>query len=677
MRRAARIAAAATIAALSCGGAAFSAPPTEKPEAAAAPADIGFQERAEIRLAQIDVTVSGDAQVVESLTAGDFLVSVLGHRIDGLTLDRLCRSPREADPRPAEAARAATFLFFFDQPHLTMAGRQRAIETARDLVRRLVPGSGRAMIVSSAETIETFSGPTEDPGNLLAALDRLEKSQHQWDPYAQMEERRVADVLALLDDPHGGVHAAVARAREYQAEEAWQAERSLSRVSMALGLLDPVEPPKAVLYFADTMRARPGGHYVDLFGETVLRVGASALLDAEATLGSIAFDRLVNDAAAHGVRFYGIEAQGLSGLGEGAGLATSRGAAGSDTLLSAIPSNLRVRAAQDALSVLSLESGGQAFLNGMPAQRIARRILDDLSCLFVVSFDPLGLPEDEPLPVKVAVRKPGVETRSRGRLVVQSDSARLTSRLFAAFATPGASVGTLPLRATVVPTGYEDGRFGGLVQIFVPASPYPNAGWDIGASLLTPGSLHDETSARIEVGRGGVPVVLEREVRFSPGPFEIVAVARETSTDEIVSRHVEGAWPDPRSAAPWIGPIALLQPAAGAFHRAGATLPRGSLALPEEEPLLRDRAAALVTMVCGGARSRGGLRVARTLTGASTVEFPEIDLDPDDPCVQIRDLVPAGMLGPGEFRYDLRVLDGGEEIAGGSRRISVAAPPAP
>ncbi len=676
MSRPARLAAAAAIAALSLGSAASPPPRAEEPGTAAPPADIGFLERAAIRLAQVDVTVRGDAETIDSLEAGDFLVSVLGHRVEGLALDRICAPSRRGDPAAPGAARPTTFLFFFDQPHLTMAGRQRAIDTARDLVRRLVPGSGRATIVSSARTVETLAGPTADPEELIAALGRLEKSTRQWDPYAQMEERRVAEVLAILDDPYGGVHAAVGRAREYQAEEAWQAERSLSRLSMVLGLFDPVEPPKAVLYFADTIRAKPGGHYVDLFGETVLRVGSTALLDSESTFGSTAFERLINDAAAHGVRFYGIEAQGLAGLGEGLGLATTRGAAGSDPLLSAVPSKIRVRAAQDALSTLSLETGGQAFLNGLPAQKIARRILDDLACLFVFSFDPLGLPEDEPLPLTVVVGKRGVEAHARGRLVVQSETARLTSRLFAAFAAPGSSSGTLPLRAAVVPTGYSEGRFGGLVQIFVPASPYPNAGWDVGASLLTPGSVRDEASARVEVARGGVPVVLEREVRFAPGPFEIVAVARETSTDEIVSRRVEGEWPDPRSAAAWVGPVVLLQPAAGAFHRAGATLSRGSLAVPEEEPLSGDRAAALVTMVCGGTRSGGKIRVARTLTGAAAVEFPEIDLEAADPCVQIRDLVPAGTLGPGEFRYDLRVLGAGREIAGGSREIVVATPPA-
>ncbi len=661
------------------------------------PKKIGLVEKAGTHLAQVDVTVSGKPEILETLGPDDFALWVLRKRVDHVLVDRVCQPEASKEPEapkepevpkaPKEPARQdarsitvrsqpATYLFYFDQPHLTMAGRQRALDLAREIIPKVMTGGARGMVISSANELAVIAPLTEDRAKLLDAIGRLEKDRSQWSPYATLEEKRVDEVIEVLDDPMGGVEQAIARARFFQAEEAWQMEKSLNRVGRVMGAFADADPPKAVFFFADTLRSRPGGHYLSMFNSRAQKKDAGQLIESDASLASLTLDRIVNEAAALGIRFYTIEAQGLVSLSS-----TSRGVGLSGAYSAnntAVPSSVRIHDAQDTLSSMALETGGRAFLNGISGAKIASRVLEDLSCVFLVSFDPGNFPVDEPLSVRVQVTKPGVTVQGRGRLVIQSDSSRLTARLLAAFSNPEAATTNVSLGAHVIPTGYADGAFSALVQLSVPASSYPNATWDFGASLVSRGKVREDSSAHVAVTASGLPLVFEQEMRFAPGPFEIVAVAHETTTDQIASRQVEGVWPDLRDVPAAVGPIALLQPVGGAFYRNGATHGRGSLARGEAEPIGSDRPTAFVTLVCRGRDRAGPLRVERRLLGESTVSFDPQDLDfSSDLCAQTRDLVPATSLGPGEFRYEIRVLKGDQEVARGERKFVVAAPAGP
>ncbi len=656
--------------------------------AAEEPKRIGLVEKAGSHLAQIDVTLTGKPEVLESLGPDDFSVRVLFRQIGDVIVDRVCQSaaqipksePAGASPAPAVArtitvrSRPATYLFFFDQTHLTMAGRQRALDLSREIIPKLVTGESTGMIVSSARELATIAPLTASAPKLLEAIDRLEKDRKQWSPYAQLEEQRVDDVLKILDDPMGGVHQAIGRARSYQAEESWEMQKSLNRLSMVMGALSEVDPPKGVFYFADTMRARPGGHYLSLFSNAQQSYDSADQLQADARFGSLTMDRIITEAAANGIRFYPIEAQGLVSLSmsQGVGFGASYYANNSK-----LPSSIRIHDAQDTLTSMALETGGQAFLNGVVGSKIAGRVLADLSCVFLLSFDASSLPVDEPLPIRVQVSKPGVSVQARGRLVIQSESSRLTSRILAAFSTPQVTRSDVPLEVRVIPTGYTGGSFGALVQLLVPGSRYSGASWDLGASVLSHGQVGADSSTRLEVSAAGVPLVFEQEMRFAPGQYEIVAVAHETTTDQITSKQADGAWPDLRDVPAAVGPIAVLQPMAGLFRRSGATTSHGFTARGDGEPVAPDSPTAFVTLVCRGADQRGSLRAERRLVGETSVDFDSQTLDlGGELCAQIRDLVPAKTMGAGEFRYEVRVLKGEQEIARGERKFLVVAAPA-
>jgi hypothetical protein len=423
------------------------------------------------------------------------------------------------------------------------------------------------------------------------------------------------------------------------------------------------------------MRQNAGEHYMSFFGATVLaREGstASAAAQLDAGTGALPLDRVMNEAGANGIRFYTIEGQGLMAPS----IATEARRSARTFTNSGTPgmNNVRYRDAENTLTSLAMETGGQMFLSGAGPGKIADRILRDVSCVYLVSFDPKDLPEDVPLPVKIEVKKPRVKVIARGRIVLQSASARLTSRLLAAFASPESTKSDVPLRIGVVPIGYRNGSFAALVQVGVAGLPLAESSWDLGASLVSEGQVREDGSGRIRVKAPRTAVVYEKEMTFRPGPYQIVGVAHETTSNLISSSELEGAWPDLKSSLAMLGPIALLQPAKGAFLRSEVVHGSGTMAVPERQPVRTEAPLAVVGIVCRSKDQKGSLRVERRIVGDSEAPFPPLDLElGDERCAQFRDVVRPGSLSAGDFTFEVRVLDHGVEVAKSQRAFSVAA----
>lgn len=631
-----------------------------------APRRTELVEEAATRLAQLDVTVTGPPDVVFSLGRADFELKIHFRWLEEFEVDRHCAPPEEEGvPTRQEAQRpSVSYLFYFDQPHLTLPGRARAMDIARELVIRLVADGDRAMIVSNAGRLAVIEELTDDPQRLLAALERLENDRAQWDFYATEEESRVARVTDILNR-EDNVHRAVGMARSYQREEHARTDKSLRRLHITLARLSELDSRKAVVYFADALRQNPGEHYVSFFGSRVQQ-STSALSDmtTEAFAAGVAFDQVLNEATAQGIRFYPVYAQGLVTPYDRERV-DSAGLARAGTVPSS--SRVRLRDAQRTLASMASETGGHVFLRGEGPAKIAENIVEDFSCVYTLSFDPAGFPEDDPLRVVVKARREDLHIETRGRIVIQSESARLAARLLSAFTVGAVNDVDFGLRVNLVPTAFERGAYGALLQISVPGTGIPNASWELGASLIGRDKVLDEVSGTLAADRPDVPLVLEREIEIRPGPHEIVAVAHESSLGFVLSEHLQVSWPDPNDRPVTCGPLALLQPTAGAFVRAGNTRITGSLARAATEPVTTGLPTALMGLVCRNRRHKDVLRVERALIGDTAVEFPPLQFElAGERCAQIRDLIPAGSLRPGPYRYVMRVLHDGtmlDEVA--------------
>lgn len=666
------------------------APGADAPEQ---PKDVGLVERAATRLAQIDVTVAGPKGAIEGLTADDFDVRVNRKLVPHVLVDNLCvpRGEEQAAPAavPAPASEqaadippkstVATYLVYFDMPHLTQAGRRGAIDDAREMLPKLLAGGNRATIVVNARDLRTLVPLTMDVKRLDTTLEKMINDQQSFDPFAATEDGRMADVIHELDR---GVDFALALARRYAAEERWRQERDLRRLSMVLGRLSELDSPKAVLYFADTMRQNAGEHYLSFFsGPTVkdangMPTSDAAAILADSAMGALPLDRVMNDAGALGIRFYTIEGQGMTGMDTFISAGShSRGGGGSGASANqAAPgvNSQRTRDSQSTMVSLAAETGGRAFLNGVMPAKMASQILDDMSCLYLLSFDPSGFPQDSPLAVNVSVNRPKVRAIVRGRLVIQSDSARLTGRMMSAFASPEMDGSGADINVGLIPISYKDGKFKARVQVAVPGSPLPSATWDVGASLVAQGTVWQDGSGRIQVTLPNTPVVYEKDMEFSSGEYDIVAVAHELESDTLASKEVHGSWPKIDAELVSLGPIAVSQQLPGGFLRNGVSQTKGAVIIVEGQAVRADTPTAVITFVCRAKDQKRPLTVVRTLIGDAETPVGTTKLDlSTDRCAQVVDLIPPKMLGAGSYRFVIAVSSEGRELSRAERALVV------
>jgi VWFA-related protein len=632
------------------------------------PREIGLVEKVFRNLAQIDVTVTGPEAVIGELSAEDFELVVGGRFIEDFIVDKVCRQAQETKSetallpapelaaeqsvgQPAARTAPATYLFYFDHHHLKPSGRQNALDMAREMIPELVVDGNRALIVSAGEELVTFADMTSDVEELIEAVDRIEKDNRQWDQFPYQEELRISDVVDILAE--NDTSRAMAAARRYQQEERWRTEKALRLFSMVLGRLADLDPPKVAIYFADTMRSNAGEHYLNFFGQATREAAAYETaawnaMELDSFAAGNPFDRVVEEAAAHGIRLYTIQAEGL---------VTASSLVRGNSRAASIPTGY-ISDAQDSLVSLAKETGGRSFLNGVRAAKIAAKIRTDLNCLYLLSFDPSGMPLDTKLPALVRIKRPKVKARARGTLMIQGESSRLTSRLMSAFVAPGAAHTDLALRGVVVPTGFSDGRYSALVQIAIPATSLANAEWDIGLSLVSKGKVREDSSSHLAVGRPGVPLIYETEITFAPGPYELIVVAHSLNTDQITTMQIDGEWPHPDDGPSTMGPIVVMQPATAAFLRGGEVRGKGALGKDDSEFARTDLPTALIGLICRSRSKRSILRVERVLSGDNSASFRPMELEfGEERCAQIRDLIPAGTMTEGEFIYEIRILD--------------------
>ena len=670
------------------------------------PHDVGLIERASTRLAQIDVTVSGPKDAVSGLTADDFEVRVNRKLVPGIVVDDLClgearvraaappeppggptAEPKSTPAPPVDAPREtmATYILYFDMPHLTQSGRHGAIDAARDMLPKLLAGGHRAMLIANANALKTIVPLTSDAKRLDAALVELIDDQSTFDPFSATEENRLSDIIRELDR---GVDFALALARRYASDERWKQERDLRRLSMVLGRLADIDPPKAVLYFADTMRENAGEHYLAFFSGTALKDAngrpasdATAIL-ADAATGALPLDRVINESAALGIRFYTVEGQGMTGtstfIQSHASPSTGGGGGGRNTS-SMLVNSQRTRDAQGTLASLAVETGGRSFINGVSPGKMAAQILDDLSCLYLLSFDPSGFPQDAPLSVSVAVKRPKVKAIVRGRLVIQSDATRLTGRVLSAFTSPDAvATADAGVHVGLIPIDYHDGKFRARVQVAMNGSAVPITTWDIGASVVSQGIVRQDGSGRIQVTLPNTPVVYEEDMDFSAGDYDLIAVAHEVETDTLASKEVHGRWPKLDVELASLGPIAVSQSMPGGFLRNGVSHTQGAVIVGEDGALRGDAATAVISLVCRAKDQKRPLKVVRTLAGEEETPVGTTELDlTTSRCAQVVDLIPPKTLGAGVYRFVIAVSSDGRELTRGERKLVVPEKPAP
>jgi VWFA-related protein len=632
------------------------------------PTPTGLTEKVEKRLVQLDVAVEGDRDAILRLTAKDIAVYAGVDEVTGLIVDPLCGdstgpapSPTQQEAPAVQSARPrVTFILFFDQPHLTLLGRTRSLETARELITQLLVDGAQASIVSNGKRLETIVPLTDNPERLLEGLERLRSSLAQLEAYADGEsarEQQVRDAYRRDPNPRCLKRCPPWLAKTYASEELRIAQASTARLAIAVGDLAEVPAPKALVYFGDTLRQSSGLHYLQVNECLPCQDPFHEVDRAEMTPSAAsAFDAVINAALARGVHFFTIEAQGL--LGYSPGLETKRN-----------------RQAQGALGALAAETGGEAFFGGASTKYIEKRIDVLTSCRLLLSFPPGELPLDKAMSVTIAVNVPKVKIRSQGRIVVPGQASIQQARLLAAFVNP-ASSDDGSLRALLIPRGGDGKNWKVAIQLRLRPSGLPDNSAELGASIVRHDKAIAHFASSIAAKSGARPMVLEKTVEIPPGPFSVVAVALDSKRGDIGSNRLDADWPDPARSTAAIAPIAVLQAGPAALTTDGVVSPSGSLARDVDEMLDASTGISLVSVICRGGKTRAPVVVERWLEGGPRDEFAPMTIaETDGACLQTVDAIRAGRLRPGAAEYHVIARIGDETVVHQRRALLVGTGP--
>ena len=669
-------------------------PPPAADPAEQAPLDVDLIEHTERRLTQIDITIRAKKKSTAEppeLGLDDLEVIVTGNRVELKHVDRVCRvlpgqaevepdeveapAPEVPSPAPPAAPTAKnTYVFYFDHSHLTMAGQATALTMAKKIIQELISQGNEGLVVSSGSKL-LQSKLTGNADELIAFLDGVAENKQQWlsVAYADGEETRYNNILIqqeFSDD------SAKTLAKTYLREERMYTRRALSRFSATLGALADLDPPKAVIYFADIMRWNPGMHYARFVGienDPEIRNLADE---------SFAFDKVTEEAAAHGVRLYTIQAEGLiSGM---PGVGVQRRGVGmlGGTAASRMPWQ-RTNDAVRTMQSFALESGGEMFFGGIESatmNKVLKRIESDLSCFYLLSFHSDTLKEDSLLPLRVRFNQDsplfeelekGYEIQARGQLMVLSERRKKESLLLAAHAA-SATVDSEAGHGAVIPLGFADGRFQAMAQFMVGNPDLPEAlvqetSWELGMTHVHRQKVMHQTDRRITITDPRVPVVLQAAWSFAPGENELTLVGYEDRLGQLVTAQVNRDWPDPDHAGAVVTQVAIVQPESAVFvdakdeAHAGDAPPEnriGSLAIGEGVART-DRPTYFISLVCRKKRDARVLWIDRTLVGNVSVEFTRQQWNRADNerCVRIQDLIRENHVGWGKFEYHVSVYD--------------------
>jgi VWFA-related protein len=668
----------------------------QQDESGQEPIETGIVERTGRRLVQLDVSFSpkekAAAAAVLELTPEDFHLVVNAQPVRIEYADRICSVTREesfievpVEPAvPAQSApipsQRSTFIFYIEHTLLTMLGQNTALEMVERLVPELVAGGSRGMIVSSGSKV-IQSEFSEDPEDLLAMIRSVRKDTKQWSEYvyAQGEVRRYDDIF---NQPSSGSQQIAARA--YQLEEMRITSNRLRRLAAMIGGMAEIDPPKAVFYFADMARQRPGEHFLRLFTARQDEILGSYTRDGSPLNHSFSFDQVLNEANAQGVRLYTVQAQGMQPPASGRARRANEAP------------NMRIREAEDTLRGFAAETGGKMFFGGVDAStmgKILRQIDEDFGCFYLLSFYPTDLPEDRTLRVLLRLNETergraaerDFHYRTRGQLVVQSRQQREQSLLLAAHAATE-TVDADPGRGVVIPLGFVDGVYQALVQFVVRGSDLAtrlasDCMWDLGMTHVLGPDVKGRVAGRVTVEDPSAPVVLETLWTFEPGVSEIVSVGREHRLGQLATAHIDLEWPDPNQARATVSPIALVQQHEGVFMRKNGkgedVRYRGTLGVGPGLVNI-DQPAYLIELVCRGKRAKQDFWIQRRLAGETAADFELLKWTFDgERCIQVRDLVREGQMDWGDFSYTVAVYDNegleGNPIATGRRDFTALA----
>src|SRR5262249_36024100 len=149
-----------------------------------------------------------------------------------------------------------------------------------------------------------------------------------------------------------------------------------------------------------------------------------------------------------------------------------------------------------------------------------------------------------------------------------------------------------------IPEEGDGRRWKARLQVRVGPRGLAESRYDLGASIVAGHKVVEKVSTSLASSTGRLDVVLEKTIDVPDGPFDVVGVASDKVTGDVLSAKLSAEWPAGSGKGAMIAPIAVVQSARGVFSNDGVARSDGRIAREDGEPVDPDNPVALTTVVC-------------------------------------------------------------------------------
>lgn len=634
------------------------------------------QGKVEVTLVLLDTIVTDrKGAPIRGLTAADFELLVDNSLSPIEAIEERCApapagaatNGETAATRPAADRDLRHLILFFDFAHMKSPARTASLRSALQFVETLMTPSDRAMVLASAKGSLSIVSPFT--GDRVRLAERI-----RW----MMDENSLVDTVAFeeentidrLQRQYGGPRRSADRTSAPRPTmtgltpppgeciaESRMAEANAMRAIRALANTMPaftgVPGRKALVFFSETLRARPTAAYLDscrisMFDHSEL--GLTVLPEMA---------DLIEKANLAGVSFYPVHAGGMS---DG-------------------PAGFVMSDALGFQQSVALSTGGQAFILMNNAVRVFEQAASDLSCNYVLFYRPPEAFRAGRHVVEVRVKRKGVRVRHRESFSLLTTEEASEEQMRAALSTPGL-YRDLPVEGHGYSLADADrGRRRFLIQAsvpvgalsLIPTGPDSSKGGVLlrGGVISKEGKLVCEFSRTVPLEAGPAPDASPRRAGIQAlctlpeGDHEIIVAARDESGGamgtfwgktriRLVSSGAQAGtflWARPARETWLRDDSTVVLPAAPSAGAAAMELP---MVLRHTALLAAGERAAITYTACalGEGSAPGDGEAFVRLDGPQRLHLPAHRIDGDASkaaCALFEATLPPGAFPPGDY----------------------------
>jgi VWFA-related protein len=407
---------------------------------AAAQTGATISKSVEVSVTNVDVVVTDSkGQPITDLTAADFEVRQDGV-VQPLTNFSFIRNAPPAPPVPAEAAPPITptpapalepatpqaarahLIVFFDELHLTVPGKNRALKSLREYLPTVVGPNVEVQFVTWDRALRIRGPFTTNVPVLSSLLDSIGQETTLGEVAKRERDRiiREIDAAATSDTRTRPIllQNAVSFIRAWCDMQAPDVDSTIDALRASFSAVAGVEGRKVLFVITEKFTPIPGRDLWDYILYGAARTGSAMPLSQSANVNSLTFtnwDRsasfrtLTRAANAAGISLVAIDAEGLT-TDE---LLTAENAAG----LGRMDESIGQQDMHIALGLLADETGGKLIVGRNDLGLALKNMEADWTAYYSLGYESPSAKPGEPRSIRVTVKRPGANVRSRKTVI--------------------------------------------------------------------------------------------------------------------------------------------------------------------------------------------------------------------------------------------------------------------